>query len=134
VYFITWRCKGQQTLGPEERTVVLEALRYWDDNKWKVFTAVILSDHVHVLARTLPIPGGGFFDLGEILHSVKSYSAQKISQNRGKRGSIWQDERYDRIIRDETEFLEKWNYMRNNPVKLGLVEKPEEYLWLYEKQ
>jgi REP-associated tyrosine transposase len=134
VYLITWRCKGQQTLSPEERAVVLETLRYWDDNKWKVFAAVILSDHVHVLAKALPNPGGGFFDLGEILHSAKSYSAQKISQHRGSRGSIWQDERDDRIVRDEAEFLEKWSYIRNNPVKVGLVERPEEYPWLYERQ
>ena len=134
VYFITWRCKDRQTLNSEERAVVLETLRYWDDIKWKVFAAVTLPDHVHVLAKILPNPDGGFFNLGEILHSAKSFSAQKISQHRGKRGSICQDERYDRIIRDEAEFLEKWNYIRNNPVKLGLVERPAEYPWLYEKQ
>ena len=132
VYFITWRCKGLQTLDPEERGVVFEALKYWDGNKWLLFAAAILPDHVHVLAKTLTNPGGGFFDLGEIIHSVKSYSAQKISQQRGKRGSIWQDERYDRIVRDEAEFLEKWNYIRNNPVKSGLADRPEDYPWLLE--
>lgn len=133
VYFITWRCKGRQTLDQEERAFVLETLRYWDDTKWEVFAAVVLSDHVHVLAKTLPNPAGGFFDLGEIIHSVKSYSAQKISHKRGHGGSIWQDERYDRIVRDEAEFLEKWNYIRNNPVKTGLADSPENYPWLYER-
>ena len=46
---------------------------------------------------------------------------------------IWQDERYDRMVRDENEFLEKWHYIRNNPVKLGLSDRPEDYPWLYEK-
>ena len=133
VYFITWRYKGLQILNPEEQAIVLETLRYWDGNKWQVFAAVVLPDHVHVLAKTLPNPGGGFFDLGEIIHSVKSYSAQKISHKRGHRGSIWQDERYDRIVRHEAEFLEKWNYIRNNPVKSGLVDSPETYPWLYER-
>lgn len=112
---------------------VLDSLRYWDGKKWQVFAAVVLSDHVHVLAKFLPNSGGGFYDLGEILHSVKSFSAQKISQQRGRKGSIWQDERYDRIVRDESEFLEKWNYIRNNPVKSGLAATPEDYFWLYEK-
>ncbi len=134
VYFINWRCRVHQILNPEERAFVLDTLRYWDGKKWQIFAAVVLSDHVHVLAKVLPNSSGGVYDLGEILHSVKSFSAQKISQQRGRRGSIWQDERYDRIVRDEAEFLEKWNYIRNNPVKSGLVGSPEDYFWLYEKQ
>ncbi len=27
------------------------------------------------------------------------------------RGPLWQDERYDRIIRDEAELLQKWQYL-----------------------
>jgi hypothetical protein len=85
------------------------------------------------LAKTLSNHRGGFFDLTEVIHSVKSYSAQKISRKRGHRGSIWQDERYDRVVRDEAEFLEKWNYIRNNPVKSGLADRSENYPWLYER-
>jgi REP element-mobilizing transposase RayT len=133
VYFITWRCKEGQTLSQGERSTCLETLRYWDNRKWNVYAAVVLPDHVHILAQTLIRPAGGFFDLAEILHSVKSFSAQKISRQRGVQGAIWQDERYDRIVRDEAEFLEKWQYIRNNPVKEGLAPSPEEYPWLYEK-
>jgi putative transposase len=43
------------------------------------------------------------------------------------------DESYDRIVRDEAEFLEKWNYIRNNPIKAGLADLPENYAWLYER-
>jgi REP element-mobilizing transposase RayT len=43
---------------------------------------------------------------------------------------IWLGESFDRIIRDENELLEKINYIINNPVKKGLVEKPEDYKWL----
>jgi putative transposase len=71
--------------------------------------------------------------LGEILHSIKRFSARKINQARGEQGSLWQDERYDRIVRDEAEFLGKWEYIRNNPLKAGLASYPEDYPWLYEK-
>ena len=54
-------------------------------------------------------------------------------KKRGKTGKLWMDERYDRIVRDEAEFLEKWSYIRNNPVKAGLATNPEDYPWLYEK-
>jgi putative transposase len=133
VYFVTWRSRKGQTLKPEERTIAFEAIKFWDSRKWTLYAAVILPDHVHILAQPLSRPEGGSFDLAEVLHSVKNFSAQKISRQRGSQGSIWQDERYDRIVRDDAEFLEKWNYIRNNPLKEGLAQSPEDYPWLYER-
>jgi putative transposase len=133
VYFITWRCQNKKFLSPEERTVTLNAIRHWDDVKWQLYVTVILPDHVHVLAQPLVRPAGGTFDLAEILHSIKRYSARTINQIRGTQGPLWQDERYDRIVRDEAEFLEKWQYIRNNPVKMDLVQTSKAYPWLYEK-
>ena len=133
VYFITWRCKDSLILNEVERSIALEAIKFWDTRKWRIYAAVILPDHVHILAQPLSKKEEGVFDLAEIIHSVKSFSAQKISQRRGVRGTIWQDERYDRIVRDEAEFLEKWQYIRNNPLKDGLASNPDEYPWLYEK-
>jgi putative transposase len=133
VFFITWRCKGGGFLSPEERQVTIEALRYWDSKKWTLYTAVVLPDHVHALAQPLWRGDSGAFDLSEILHGIKRFSARKINQARGTTGSLWQDERFDRIVRDEVEFLEKWQYIRNNPLKAGLALYPENYPWLYEK-
>lgn len=133
VYFITWRCRPTQRLSVEERTITLSTIRYWDTLKWTVYTAVVLPDHVHILAQPLPKQAGGVFNLTEILHSVKSFSSQKINQQRGEQGSIWQAESFDRIVRDEAEFMEKWQYIRNNPLKTELALYPEDYPWLYEK-
>jgi hypothetical protein len=36
-------------------------------------------------------------------------------------------------MRDGAEFLEKWQYIMNNPLKWELAEKAEDYLWLYIK-
>jgi putative transposase len=133
VYFITWRCKDGGLLSPDERQITMEALRYWDSLKWTLYAAVVLPDHVHVLAQPLWRDGGGAVDLGEILHSIKRFSARKINQERGDQGALCQDERFDRIVRDEAEFLEKWQYIRNNPLKAGLALYAEDYPWLYEK-
>jgi len=134
VYFITRRCRKGQGLSPEERSITLGAIRYWDTLKWTVYAAVALPDHVHILAQPLPKPEGGVFNLTEILHSVKSFSSQKINQQRKESGSLWQAESFDRIVRDEAEFLEKWQYLRNNPLKTDLALYPEDYPWLYEKR
>ena len=45
---------------------------------------------------------------------------------------MWLDERFDRIVRDEAELMEKWTYIRLNPVKKGLCARPEDWDALYE--
>ena len=136
VYFLTWRCAKGVILSETERDFVLCAIRHWDGKRWKVYAAVVMPNHVHVLAQPLA-KGHSVWDLGELLHSVKSYSAHQIAKARkdrrdaGPTRPIWQDERYDRWIRDDDEFAEKWQYIADNPVKEGLAATAVEYRWLY---
>ena len=143
VYFLTWRCANATVLSEAERDMVMSAIQHWDGKRWKVYAAVVMPDHVHVLAKPLA-KGDGVWELGELLHSVKSFSAHQIAKARKDRrdadptgladltsGPIWQDERYDRWVRDEDEFAEKWQYIADNPVKAGLAATAAEYKWLY---
>jgi len=77
VYFVTWSTAGKTCLFPDERTLALAAIRYWDSVRWTVYCAVIMPDHVHVLVQPLRVPGKqapAWHTLGSIIHSVKSYS------------------------------------------------------------
>jgi pyocin large subunit-like protein len=65
------------------------------------------------------------------MHSIKSFTANQIRKLYGNSGHVWLDESYDRAIRHEDEYLEKSNYLINNPLKAGIVDKPEDYRWLY---
>ena len=112
--------------------MVLESILHWHCCRWTVFVALVMPDHVHLLVQPLLTPKGGYYDLGLLVKSVKGYSARQIQQQRQTKGALWQPERYDRIIRNEKEFFEKWRYIRDNPVKDGLTESPEEYPWLFE--
>ncbi|MBI2850011.1 MAG: hypothetical protein HYX80_03095 [Chloroflexi bacterium] len=50
------------------------------------------------------------------MHSIKSYSANRIQKVlHHKEGSVWLDESYDRVVRDDKEYVEKMNYIINNP-------------------
>jgi REP element-mobilizing transposase RayT len=130
-YFLTWRCVLSVTLAAPERDIVLAAIRHWDNIRWSIYTAVVMPDHVHLIARPLST-GDGCWDLGQLIHSVKSYSAHQVNRHRQRRGRIWQDERYDRWLRDENEFEQKWNYIAENPRRAGLVISDEPYAWLYQ--
>ena len=137
VYFLTWRVVDDLVLDPEDRTIVLDAVRFWDARKWFVSAAVVMPNHAHALVRPLPVDEsrpaeGPVFELGEVLGSAKRYSSREINCRRGRSGTVWQDERYDRIQRDGREIEQTREYIRNNPVKAGLASDPETYPWLYE--
>lgn len=134
-YFLTWRTVQGVQLLPEHRQIAMSAIRYWDQRKWHLYCAVVMPDHVHALARPLPIDiaePNRVASLSQLIHSIKSFSAHEINACLQRRGAVWQDERFDRIVRDQDEFVEKWVYIRNNPVKAGLAKTSEEYHWLYE--
>ncbi|OHB68766.1 MAG: hypothetical protein A2V70_01815 [Planctomycetes bacterium RBG_13_63_9] len=136
VYFVTWSTIRKRRLTPHERALALDAIRHWDGIRWTLYAAVVMADHAHVLVQPLRIPEKqppAWYALGSIFHSIKSYSAHEINRLRGQSGAVWQDEREDRIVRDEREFWEKWQYIRDNPVKEALVASPEEYAWFYQQ-
>jgi putative transposase len=133
VYFITWRLKDEEILSPEERDIVLKSLLHWQGIRWEVYAAVVMPNHIHVIAQPLTTPDGASISLSSIIHSVKTFCSRQVNALRGCQGALWQDERHDRLIRDEKELLEKWGYLRHNPVERGLTGSPEDYPWLYEK-
>ena len=49
----------------------------------------------------------------------------------GRTGPVWQEESFDHVLRSQESFEEKLEYVRQNPVRRGLVSRPEEYRWLW---
>ncbi len=129
-YFITFRtAKGD--LDQTERQLIMDACLHWHGERWHVHLVTIMPDHVHLIVTPLRKDKETWHSLSDLLHSVKSFSANQISSHRGASGIIWQDEYFDRIIRNDDEFYEKFNYMIQNPVKAGLVESAEKYSFTY---
>jgi putative transposase len=130
-YFVTFNTTPGYKLSFEEKDIALSAIKFHQDKKYKLYACVVMDRHVHLIVLPLEISGGQYHSLAQIMHSIKSFSANKIQRTTGKRGNIWFDENYDRVIRDDNEFYEKISYIMNNPVKAGLVKDPDSYRWLY---
>jgi len=116
----------------------MASFKHHSGKKYCLHCCVAMDNHVHCVVQPLkkptgetPVPPLEYFSLAEIMHSIKSYSSHRINRLLGIEGNIWQDENYDRIIRDDMEFNEKMNYIIYNPVKAGIVEQPSRYKWLY---
>ena len=124
-YFITFRLAcGELTAA--ERLIVLGHVRAGHGKFYDLLAAVVMPDHGHALLHPL-----GGFDLPRITKGVKGVSARLVNLTRGTRGPLWQDESFDRIIRDDAELTETLTYMVNNPAKAELVDDPFEYPALY---
>jgi len=127
-YFITFRLK-EGRLSPEEVGIVLEQIKKGEPTFYELFAATVMPDHVHVVLRPQADAS-----LARIMKGIKGVSARLINERRGSRGALWQDESYDRVIRDEKEFAEKTQYVFNNAVKRGLCDDGWDYPGFYCKE
>ncbi|MDR3515966.1 MAG: transposase [Azospirillaceae bacterium] len=111
VYFVTWRVqKDQPALSENERDGVVMALRHFDTIRYALHAYVVMDDHVHVLVQPTPD-----HRLEDIMRSWKSFTANRMQRGKTRQGTIWQDEYFDRIIRNDAEYNEKQDYILNNP-------------------
>jgi thiamine-phosphate pyrophosphorylase len=120
-YFITFRLRSGE-LNPRERLAVLDHIRAGHRKFYNLLGAVIMPDHAHALLT----PASGI-DLSRITKGTKGVTANLVNKMRGRKGQLWQDETWDRIVRDQDELDEKLRYLVYNPVKAGLAADGWEY-------
>jgi len=92
---------------------------------------VVMPDHVHLLLRPLRDEDGWPFPLVDILQCFKSVTAHRINRLLRTSGPMWEEESFDHVLRSDESLKEKCEYIRQNPVEAGLVERPEDYQWLW---
>jgi len=67
------------------------------------------------------------------MQAIKGASAHRINKLLNRRGKVWQEESFDRALREEEQFTEKLYYMLENPVRAGLVDNPLDYPWIWRR-
>jgi putative transposase len=134
----------------EERVakVVADALHHRDGKVYRLEAYCIMSNHVHAVfapflsaeeLREVLLPEGLRFisknpPLDRIMKSLKGYSAWEANGVIGRRGTFWQRESYDHVVRDNVEFSRIVKYVLNNPVKAGLSPTWREWKWSYQRE
>ena len=122
VFFITICCKkrgsDQLTRGLTPKELIASAKLRIERKVWHPFVFLIMPDHVHLIARF----GTESKGLVSEVRNWKSWTAKSLEID-------WQRGFFDHRIRDERSFSEKHEYILQNPVRSGLVTKPEEWEW-----
>ncbi len=140
IYHITFATWDRLELNETARQLVLDACLFFNLKRYEVFAIVVMHDHVHLLIKpwektetdrrdAYPTE---YWSISSIMHSIKSCTSKQIPKVMKHIGTLWSQESYDRIIRDEGEFKNTWEYIRQNPVKAGLSASPEEYPFFWE--
>ncbi|MDJ0519502.1 MAG: transposase [Trichodesmium sp. MO_231.B1] len=126
-YFVTFVTWERLELTPEAREIVLNSFLFFHQQRYQIFSVVIMPDHVHSLIVPFLKKESEYWSIGSILHSIKGYSAKEIPKIMNHIGKLWQDGRHERLIKSQKEMIDVWKYIRQNPVKAELVNQPEEY-------
>ena len=86
---------------------------------------VIMPDHVHLFAA-FAIDGIALTDWVQSLRSVMGKELLRV----GIQKPHWLEGFFDHLLRSHESYAEKWNYVRDNPVRAGLVQAADD--WPYQ--
>jgi len=123
------RCHGSCVLRHSEpRRIVADSLSYFHGQRLWMGDFVIMPNHVHALL--IPLDG---WELEDLLESIKKWTSRRIckwlrdekleestSRMKSGRRAFWQQEAYDRIVRDREELLRFRRYIFQNPEHANL--------------
>jgi REP element-mobilizing transposase RayT len=131
---------------PQYFQIIVESLSFCQRNKdLRLAGYVIMPNHLHLIGA-----GSKVFPLSDTLRDFKQFAAKKILQElesdgrsnllsrfssaarydgRGNEHKVWMEGNHPILIDSEEMFTQKLEYIHENPVRKGYVDKPE--AWLY---
>ena len=129
--FVTFCTRDRRELTSQERTLVLNCCVHDHLATMFLHCVVVMPDHVHLLFRPLRDNNGWAFPLVDIMQCMKGATAHRVNKLLQRSGPVWQEESFDHVLRSHESLKEKAEYIRQNPVRRGLVKRPEDYRWLW---
>ncbi|MGC2324496.1 MAG: transposase, partial [Terriglobales bacterium] len=114
------------------REIVFSCCLHDHQVRYELQAVVVMPDHVHMaFVPLINVEKQETRSLAEIMDALKGASAHMINRKLGRKGKVWQEESFDRVLRSSEDFDEKIAYILNNPVRQGIVSTPAEYPWLW---
>lgn len=127
VYFVTTcvSLRRQLLATPAIHAILAEewsGLRY--RHGWMVGRYVVMPDHVHFFATSQHADSKPLHDA---VGKWKEWTAKRILKLTDGAAPLWQPEFFDHLLRSEESLAAKWTYIRENPVRAGLVSRAEDW-------
>jgi putative transposase len=131
IYYITTCVRHRKTVLAEDeaaRILVEEWRAAYTRHGCAVGRYVIMPDHVHFFCRAET----GAKTLSDFVGNWKGWTSRAINALGQPRSTpaattLWQREFFDHVLRFNESYAEKWNYVRDNPVRDGLVSSADDW-------
>jgi REP element-mobilizing transposase RayT len=95
-------------------------------NSWMVGRYVIMPDHIHLFCTPR---GKDAPPLAMWVAFWKSHASRRWPK--AEEHPVWQAAHWDRQLRAAESYAAKWRYVRENPVRAGLVARATEWRWVW---
>ena len=92
------------------RKTLIEAFDFFHNERYHMLAYVIMPNHVHMLI--MPYED---YSLKSIMSSIKKFTARAINKITGNKGSLWEEDYFDVLIRSYNHYAGRLEYIRNNP-------------------
>jgi putative transposase len=110
--------------GPDDYRLYQQLLRRWTaESGTAVWAWCLMPNHVHIIV--VPEDEAGLRRLFGPVHRQYTW---RVNQREEWRGCLWQG-RYGSVAMDEVHLQVCLRYVELNPVRAGLVERPEAWPW-----
>lgn len=125
IYFITTCIFGRRAiLASHEVAVIL--VEEWRNahsrHGWAIGRYVIMPDHVHFFCRAELDAKA----LPTFMQKWKQWSSKRMARELKITGGVWQEEFFDHVLRSSESYSQKWDYVKENPRRAGLVKNSED--------
>src|SRR5947209_7605829 len=134
VYFLTFGVADRKPVLANERAWAACCQSFEKLNQWTVPAAVVMPDHLHLLAA----PKDRDASVAQFWKWFKRWFSAAFSDCRPSvsdgepRNWQWPEGWFNRLLRSDESASAKWHYIRDNPVRAGLVQNGDD--WPYQVQ
>jgi putative transposase len=129
IYLITTCTNGRahRLANDEFHAIATEVWRNCREHYlWSVGRYVIMPDHVHFFA----FDNQEKLTLSDFVGKWKEWTAKYCRRRLGFMMPLWQPDFFDHVLRSAESYEQKWEYVRSNPIRAGLVESADK--WKYQ--
>ena len=127
MYHITSRGNNREVIFREEadcEKYLALLQRYREKYEFSLYSYSILPNHFHVLIQTTEAG-----PISKIMHGMDTAYAMYVNRKYDRCGHVFQDRFHGSLVDSDEYFLEVMRYIDMNPVRAGLVKRPEDYRW-----
>lgn len=96
-------------------------LKYKKKYNFKIYGWCLMNNHSHILLESSL--------LSKAMHGINMSYAKYFRCKYGSTGHVWQDRFKSYLIQKDQYLINCISYIEYNPVRAGIVSRPEDYKW-----